>query len=118
MIMKGGNNSYMKTLITSFYMILLFLPFIFSGYFEWNVLLIPVFFYIYQWMIEQYYSLNQKRFEFKDCVFAFCFMIISVLLFRLFGYSFNMNQIMFIFLISILCVIQVGCNHRIHVEIA
>ena len=41
-----------------------------------------------------------------------------VLLFRLFGYSFNMNQIMFIFLISILCVIQVGCNHRIHVEIA
>lgn len=118
MILKDGNNSDMKTLITSLYMVLLFLPFIFSGYFEWNVLLISVFFFIYQLMIQQYYFINQKRFEFKDLIFAFCFMILSVLFFRLFSYSFNMNQIIFIFLISILCVIQVGCNHRIHVEIA
>lgn len=113
--MKVGNNTFMRTFISSIYMSLLFIPFILSGYFQWNVLYISLFFVIYQNMIGQYYSLNQKRIESKDFIFAFCFVILSVLIYRLFKYNFDMNQIIFISLISILCVIQVGCNRRIHV---
>lgn len=117
-IIQIGNNVIMKKLFTSFYMLILFIPFILSDYFEWNVLYLSILFYGYQWMIIQYYSLNQKRIEMKDFIFSICFSLLSVLIYRLFGIRFNFNQIIFILLISTLCVVQVGCNHRIHVEIA
>lgn len=114
--MKMIHIKSMKTIYATMMFGLLLLPFKWVQFFEWNCIGMVVCFTFYCLMIRQYYSINQKNIEFKDFIFSIIFVFIIIVLYRLFKYTLNFNQISLLWMITLISIVFLGMNERIMIE--
>ena len=107
-----------KKIFSALIFTMILIPFIWAGFFDKSILGTILLFFFYQFMITQYYQRDGRVFELKDLLFALCFTGLSFLIYRLIHISLGFDQIVILFSVAFIAVVNVGCNQRIQIESA